>query len=167
MSPERRDELQIERWRAKTIGTIRNECAVQLQKLVRMRAAVAKEQSYVDKVGVYRTIATPLGIVACVTCGKLLEWKEAQGGHFVSRARAATKLDQTNVHCQCVHCNDYSKPLDRYEDFINRKYGRCHAHTLRSRSQTATMYIGHDRESCAEAIRTYRDEIKKLRKGLE
>ena len=43
----------------------------------------------------------------CVSCGKLLDWRQAQGGHFQAKGRnynAACTMEE-NVHLQCSRCN--------------------------------------------------------------
>lgn len=49
--------------------------------------------------------ADPDGRVRCISCGKLLDAGEAQGGHFVSRRIRATELEPDNVWPQCRQCN--------------------------------------------------------------
>ena len=81
----------------KTVAKLREEAAVLLQKLVRMKAAD------VD------------GIAQCVTCGKKQHFKEMDGGHFISRKYTATKLIEENVHPQCKGCNKYAS--GRHDDY--------------------------------------------------
>ena len=81
----------------KTVAKLREEAAVLLQKLVRMKAAD------VD------------GIAQCVTCGKKQHFKEMDGGHFISRKWTATKLVEENVHPQCKGCNKYAS--GKYDDY--------------------------------------------------
>ena len=45
------------------------------------------------------------GQCECYTCGKLMDWTEAQNGHFYTRGRYSTRWDESNVRCQCVGCN--------------------------------------------------------------
>lgn len=64
------------------------------------------------------------GTVRCVTCRRLLFWKEAHAGHFVKRQHRAVRWDERNVHAQCVSCNTYrGGQQDEYGLFIIRKYG--------------------------------------------
>jgi hypothetical protein len=73
----------------KSIAKLTDDCAVLLQKLVRVKAADHD------------------GMCACVTCGKIDHWKAMQGGHFIERGRLATKLMEENIHPQCPGCNLY------------------------------------------------------------
>lgn len=45
------------------------------------------------------------GYVKCYTCGKQLEIKQMQCGHFVSRSHLATRYSEDNCRPQCVGCN--------------------------------------------------------------
>lgn len=81
----------------KTVAKLREEAAVLLQKLVRMKAADEN------------------GLAECVTCGKRQHYKEMDGGHFISRKWTATKLVEENVHPQCKGCNQYAS--GRHDDY--------------------------------------------------
>ena len=45
------------------------------------------------------------GYVRCISCGKVIHWKEAQGGHYIPRSYRATELEEDNVNPQCEYCN--------------------------------------------------------------
>ena len=81
----------------KTVAKLREEAAVLLQKLVRMKAADEN------------------GLASCVTCGKRQHYKEMDGGHFISRKWTATKLVEENIHPQCKGCNQYAS--GKYDDY--------------------------------------------------
>ena len=81
----------------KTVAKLREEAAVLLQKLVRMKAADEN------------------GLATCVTCGKRQHYKDMDGGHFISRKWTATKLVEENVHPQCKGCNQYAS--GRHDDY--------------------------------------------------
>ena len=81
----------------KSVAKLREEAAVLLQKLVRMKAADEN------------------GFATCVTCGQRQHYKEMDGGHFISRTWKATKLIEENVHPQCKGCNKYAS--GKYDDY--------------------------------------------------
>lgn len=90
----------------KTVAKLREEAAVLLQKLVRMKAADEN------------------GLASCVTCGKRQHYKEMDGGHFISRKWTATKLVEENIHPQCKGCNQYASGRhDDYSLFMVDTYG--------------------------------------------
>ena len=80
----------------KSVAKLRDEAAVLLQKLVRMKASDEN------------------GFATCVTCGKRQYYKEMDGGHFISRRWKATLLMEENIHPQCKGCNQHAsgKPDD-------------------------------------------------------
>lgn len=53
------------------------------------------------------------GTVQCVTCPKLMFWKESQCGHWVKRQHRAVRWDERNVGVQCKRCNHF---LDGAQD---------------------------------------------------
>lgn len=93
----------------KTLAKLRNEAAELLQKLVRLKAADSN------------------GYVRCVTCGKRLHWKSAQGGHFLERGRNRTKLIEENIHPQDPACNLYgmknASTVLAYRRYMVEMYG--------------------------------------------
>lgn len=42
---------------------------------------------------------------SCVTCGQQLTYEKTQCGHFVTRARKATRWNKKNASGQCAACN--------------------------------------------------------------
>ena len=45
------------------------------------------------------------GMVRCISCGRLMHWKESQGGHYIPRAVKPTEIDPDNIWPQCPRCN--------------------------------------------------------------
>ena len=74
----------------KSIARLVDDCAVLLQKLVRLKAS-----------------RDDFGLIRCVTCGVYRKWNEMQGGHFIERGKRSTKLVEENCHPQCPGCNMY------------------------------------------------------------
>ena len=66
---------------------IRQRCLTAMQKLRRL------EEANDD------------GYVRCISCGKVMHWKEAQGGHYIRRTCQATELEKDNIWPQCPQCN--------------------------------------------------------------
>ena len=65
------------------------------------------------------------GTVTCVTCGKLLHWKEAHCAHFISRRHMATRWSEINCNCCCSRCNVFEHgALEEYSRFILDTHGR-------------------------------------------
>ena len=75
----------------KTIARLLDDCAVVLQKIVRMKAAIHAKSA----------------LIRCVTCGKADHWKNLQGGHYISRTWTAHKIREENIWPQCPGCNGF------------------------------------------------------------
>lgn len=68
-------------------SSIRESCLTAFQKLRRIEEA------------------SDAGYVRCISCGKVMHWKEAQGGHYIPRSYRSTEMEKDNVNPQCSHCN--------------------------------------------------------------
>ena len=93
----------------KSNAKLLDECAVLMQKIVRMKAAIHAKNAYIH----------------CVTCGKQDHWKEMQGGHWISRTWTVHKVCEENIHPQCVSCNKYrpERVADDYTMYMVDMYG--------------------------------------------
>lgn len=43
-----------------------------------------------------------MGETVCYTCGKTMDFKKAQNGHFVPRQYLSVRYDEVNCHAQCL-----------------------------------------------------------------
>lgn len=75
------------------------------------------------------------GYVSCVTCGSRRHWREVDCGHFITRAKQATRYDERNCHAQCKGCNRFQggKFLE-HEAAIDRIHGRGTAEELKRKA---------------------------------
>jgi len=132
--------------KSKSIAALREECAVLLQKYVRLKAADSN------------------GYCACWTCGKSDHWKEMQGGHFIERGKTATKLMEENVHPQCRSCNMYgmkkASVVLAYRSAMVDFYGEAFVSELEMKASEVTK---HSRQYLEE----YKADIKTKIKELE
>lgn len=53
--------------------------------------------------------ANPQGYTRCISCGKIIPWKEADCGHFVNRSHMATRYNEKNCNAQCRSCNRFDE----------------------------------------------------------
>ena len=97
----------------------------------------------------------------CVTCainGKSSFTEDA--GHFISRRWHGTRWEPTNVHGQCVECNQYKKGnMPAYEKFMLKKYGKEQIWLLEARKN---QYIGFRGADYIRMIEIYKGKIKEL-----
>lgn len=71
------------------------------------------------------------GLVQCISCGKVMHWKEAQGGHYIPRAIRPTEMDPDNVWPQCPQCNGVrAGNLIAYRYALVRKIGEARVKRL-------------------------------------
>lgn len=49
------------------------------------------------------------GFCYCISCGKRMHYKNAQGGHYIPRRHRATELEKDNIFPQCVRCNGFDE----------------------------------------------------------
>ncbi len=99
------------------------------------------------------------GYVRCISCGKLMHWKESQGGHYIPRAVRATEIDPDNVWPQCPQCNGVRHGnLTDYRYRLARKIGEERVKRLEN---LKAAYYGD--EEAMEAL-SERDRIEVVRK---
>lgn len=129
----------------KSLAALRDECAVLLQKYVRMKAADHN------------------GYCACWTCGKMEHWKEMQGEHFIERGKISTKLMEENVHPQCRGCNMYgmkkASVVLAYRAAMVDYYGETFVSELESKANEVTK---HGREYLDALKLELKNKIKEL-----
>ncbi len=77
------------RKKTKPIGKVVEDAAKLLQRLRRLESS------------------DDSGICVCVSCGVHGHYSEMQGGHYIPRGKAATKLREENIWPQCPGCNMY------------------------------------------------------------
>ena len=64
------------------------------------------------------------GMVACVTCGIIKDYKQQQAGHFIPGRRNSILFHERNVHAQCYGCNVMKQGNTvKYFRFMQKRYG--------------------------------------------
>ena len=106
------------------------------------------------------------GYCACITCGSLHHWKEIDCGHFIPRARLATRWDEFNCAAQCKRCNYHRHgEHDIFRAELVRIYGRTAIEAMETKSRLGGK---HDLIQLDALLQEYKAKNKKLRekKGL-
>jgi hypothetical protein len=49
------------------------------------------------------------GYIRCISCGKIVLWKEADNGHFINRKHMSLRFSETNCNAQCRSCNRFDE----------------------------------------------------------
>ena len=69
--------------------------------------------------------ANPQGYTRCISCGKIVPWKEADCGHFINRSHMATRYNEKNCNAQCRSCNRFDEGNNiGYIRGLIKKYGQ-------------------------------------------
>jgi len=100
------------------------------------------------------------GTTSCVTCQKLMFWKDAHCGHFIKRQHRAVRWEPKNTHVQCPKCNFYLNGNDAaYAVFIIDRYGReTYDELMAARGKEFKRY----RTDYLELIETYQNKLRGL-----
>lgn len=133
--------------RKKTTATLVKEASTLLQLLVRMKAADSN------------------GYVSCVVCGVTRHYKDnMDGGHFISRARAATRLVEENVHPECKGCNMPGSGHEAgYARYMVDTYGRDFVEELHQKSRQVHKW---NRVELEDLIISLKERITEQRERL-
>ena len=85
--PRARKKVPVKKRRKPIPDGIRTLCLTTMQRIRRLEEANDE------------------GMVRCISCGKVMHWKEAQGGHYIPRTVRPTDIDPDNIWPQCPQCN--------------------------------------------------------------
>jgi hypothetical protein len=134
--PKAKPAAKKKRAKLKTLPRLIEECAVTLQRLVRVKAAVAANQN---------------GFITCVTCGKYDHFNNMQGGHFIERGKASVKIVEEQVNPQCNQCNAWNMKkasyVLEYRNFMAAMYGEQFVQGLIAQSKQTKKYTRSEVEA--------------------
>ncbi len=110
-----------------------------------------------------RKYADHEGNVSCVTCGKVLHWKDAHCAHYIERAAKMTRWLEENLKPACPSCNVYRKEFHKreYTLVIIDLYGREFIDELKQMA-AKVLTPSKVRELAEEAIAYYEQRLKEL-----
>ena len=98
------------------------------------------------------------GFVYCYTCGFILQWQEAQCGHFIRRAHSAVRFDEANCRPQCSTCNEFKNGMEQaFEENLRDDLGNVAVDTLIARGRTEKHYSD---EEYKHLITTYTSKVR-------
>lgn len=64
------------------------------------------------------------GFIRCISCNKIVPWKESDCGHYINRKHNSTRYDEKNCNAQCRSCNRFDEGnMQGYRRGLIRKYG--------------------------------------------
>lgn len=101
------------------------------------------------------------GMVTCCTCGVRKHWKEMDAGHYITRAKASTFLDEGNAHGQCSGCNRWQGgKFYEHMLFIVRTKGQAELDRIHLKAGQATKPTASDYLFWADA---YSQKVERIR----
>lgn len=138
----------------KTLAKVVEDCAVVLQKVVRMKAAIAENLD---------------GYVTCVSCGVKKHWKELDAGHYFSRGDKSVKLMEENIHPQCKGCNirmshGDTKVVSAYRRYMVEMYGEDFLNYMEALAHKPAKF---DRVEIEDLTKTLKAQIKQYESRLQ
>ncbi|HZX14955.1 MAG TPA: recombination protein NinG [Thermodesulfobacteriota bacterium] len=87
-------------------------------------------------------------VILCYTCGKELDFKQAQAGHFIPGRHPIFLFDERQVHSQCYHCNIGLKGA--WPDYLKkmvREYGQQEVDTMLAMRGIVKQFKVHELET--------------------
>jgi len=164
----------IEKAKEYQLGTYsRKKVAPVYQQMVRAEAA-AKPAGYYSAIvdGEMFQVHREVGQCVCVTCGKVLPWKNSSAshgrldtGHFIPSRRMSILFEPNNSHPQCVHCNKYlGGNQGCYELWMRHVYGQEEIDRLRRRKNENVQCT---REELVDMRIVYQARLKEAVQSME
>lgn len=104
------------------------------------------------------------GTVRCVTCPKLMYWKEADCGHWIKRQHRSVRWDERNVGPQCQRCNHFlGGAQDEFAQHIVAEHGfKAMDELLALKHQV----VKHTRDDLEQMIERYAGKLEALTNPL-
>lgn len=104
------------------------------------------------------------GNVLCISCGKVMHWKKAHGGHYIPKTCYATRYSQININPQCPACNIFlNGNLIAYREALVAVSGE---EKIKELEQSRKKLVEYSREWLEMQIVDYERQIRIMEKGL-
>jgi len=95
-----------------------------------------------DALEFHKETGADISFGRCCSCGKIVQWKYADCGHYISRdlgGNSGVYFDERNAHLQCKICNAFRQGAPKeYEQFMLKKYGQKVVDELHIKHKTHT-----------------------------
>ena len=139
--------MAIPKPKHKSSTKLKKKCWEIFSRYIRMRDSIRTHGSITDG--------------KCVTCGKLLPWKQMDAGHFIPRYYGTTLFDERNVHLQCKHCNSGDGEILKHRRAVVNLHGEGADVELEEKAGTKQWGI----RELEEMIEYYGERIKQFEQG--
>jgi hypothetical protein len=81
------------------------------------------------------------GFCRCISCGKIVFWKEIQNGHYMSRRYMSTRFAEDNCRPQCVACNIFNQGnIQAYRRNLIKEIGEQRVDLIEMRARTEVKH---------------------------
>ncbi|MDR0755140.1 MAG: recombination protein NinG [Prevotellaceae bacterium] len=101
-------------------------------------------------------------LVNCISCGKIVHWKDADAGHYVNRKHMSLRYDERNVNAQCRYCNRFCEGnMIGYHAGLIKKYGEDVIHYLEVKKHNTVKW---GKFEYIIQIQEFEQKIKELKK---
>lgn len=108
------------------------------------------------------------GIIRCISCGKIVSWKESDCGHYINRKHNSTRYDEKNCNAQCRSCNRFDEGnIQGYRKGLIVKYGEYAVNILEMKKyntckmgQMEINALGYEYKLKLKALKLQRGLIK-------
>ncbi|MDR1346817.1 MAG: recombination protein NinG [Prevotellaceae bacterium] len=102
------------------------------------------------------------GYIRCISCGKIVHWKDSDAGHYVNRRHLALRYDEKNVNAQCRACNRFDEGnMIGYHAGLIKKYGEGVIQYLEIKKHNTAKYGKFEYQTL---IKYYTEKIKQQNK---
>lgn len=99
-------------------------------------------------------------MIRCISCGKLVHWKESDCGHYINRKHLSVRFNEQNCNAQCRSCNRFDEGnIAGYTIGLQNKYGyQIVQKLLLGKSQT----VKFSQKEIDELTKFYKQKIKEM-----
>jgi hypothetical protein len=98
------------------------------------------------------------GYGRCISCGKIVHWKDADAGHLVNRSHLSLRWNEMNVNLQCRYCNRFKEGEGaNYTMNLINKYGKEKVEYMLSHKHQVSRIGDFEAE---QLIKYYQEKIK-------
>ena len=101
------------------------------------------------------------GYCRCISCGKIVFWKQIQNGHYMSRRYLSTRFAEDNCRPQCVACNMFNQGnIQMYRRGLVKEIGEQRVDLIEARARQETGKYSEFEYN--ELIKHYSKEVTRL-----
>lgn len=94
------------------------------------------------------------GVAKCITCGQSAHWSQLDAGHYITRAKLATRYEPANVWPQCPRCNRLGNgEREKYRAQLTARLGAETVEQLHRQSEQPANYTTEDLTKLAALFR--------------